>query len=179
MPWIEEPGGLQPMGSQRAGHDWAAEQQQIQLLTQINVIAALLKRTRLPSAVGLGFLYWWNPDSILKRIFNIYFQSFTGTANSVLWICRGPKAHNTGFPGESVVRNLPVMQETQETWVWSLGWEDPLEEEIATHSSVLAWRIPWTEEPGGLQSMGSQRVTLYWACTLIFVSHSKAFFIIR
>ena len=50
---------------------------------------------------------------------------------------------------------LPAMQET---WVWSLGWEDPLEKEIATHSSILAWRIPWMEEPGGLQSMGSQRV---------------------
>ena len=46
----------------------------------------------------------------------------------------------------------------QETWVQSLGQEDPLEEVMATHSSVLAWRIPWTEEPGGLESMGSQRV---------------------
>ena len=50
------------------------------------------------------------------------------------------------------------MQETQETQVQSLGWDDPLEEEMATHSSILAWRIPWTEEPGGLRSMGSQRV---------------------
>ena len=50
---------------------------------------------------------------------------------------------------------LPAMQET---WVRSLGWEDPLEKEMATHSSSLAWRIPWTEEPGGLQSTGSQRV---------------------
>ena len=54
-----------------------------------------------------------------------------------------------------MVKNPPAMQET---WVWSLGWEDPLEEGKATHSSVLAWRIPWTEEPDGLQSMGSQRV---------------------
>ena len=46
----------------------------------------------------------------------------------------------------------------QETWVHSLDWEDPLEEEMATHSSILGWRIPWTEEPGGLQSMGLQRV---------------------
>ena len=53
------------------------------------------------------------------------------------------------------VKNLPAMQETQ---VQSLNWEDPLEKGIATHSSILAWRIPWTEEPGGLQSMGSQRV---------------------
>ena len=54
-----------------------------------------------------------------------------------------------------LVRNLPAMQET---WVQSLGQEDPLEEGMATHSSVLAWRIPWTEEPGRLLSMGSQRV---------------------
>ena len=50
------------------------------------------------------------------------------------------------------------MQETWEAWVRSLDWEDPLEEGMATHSSILTWRIPWTEEPGGLQSMGPQRV---------------------
>ena len=54
-----------------------------------------------------------------------------------------------------IVKNLPAMQETQ---VRPLGQEDPLEEGMATHSSILAWEIPWTEEPGGLQSMGSQRV---------------------
>ena len=53
------------------------------------------------------------------------------------------------------VRHLPAMRETR---VQSLGWEDPLEKEMATYSSILAWRIPWTEEPGGLQSMGSKRV---------------------
>ena len=61
------------------------------------------------------------------------------------------------------VNNLPVMQETQETLVQSLNWEDSLEEEMAIHSSILAWRIPWTEEPGGLQSLGSQRVRHDWA----------------
>ena len=55
------------------------------------------------------------------------------------------------------------MQETQETWIQSLGWEDPLEQEMAAHSRILAWRIPWTEEPGGLQSTGSQRVEDKWA----------------
>ena len=55
-----------------------------------------------------------------------------------------------GFPGGSVVKNMPGKLEI---WVWSLGGEDPLEKEMATHSSILAWRIPWTEEPGGLQSM--------------------------
>ena len=54
-----------------------------------------------------------------------------------------------------LVKNLPAMQETQ---VQSLGWEDPLEKGMATHSSILAWRVPWTEEPGGLQSIGSQGV---------------------
>ena len=54
-----------------------------------------------------------------------------------------------------MVKNLPVIQETQ---VRSLGQEDPLEKEMATHSSILAWQMPWTEEPGGLQSTGSQRV---------------------
>ena len=58
-----------------------------------------------------------------------------------------------------VVKNLPAMQEAiQEVQVRFLGQEDPLEEEMATHSSILAWRIPWTEEPGRLQSMGSHRV---------------------
>ena len=59
------------------------------------------------------------------------------------------------LPVAQMVTNLPAMWET---WVRSLGWEDPLEKGMATHSSILAWKIPWTEEPGGLQPMGSQRV---------------------
>jgi len=54
-----------------------------------------------------------------------------------------------------IVKKLPAIRKS---WVQSLGWEDPLEEGVATHSSILTWRIPWTEEPGRLQSMGSQRV---------------------
>ena len=78
-------------------------------------------------------------------------------------------AYNAGDPGSipgqgtyprpslvaQMVKHLPAMQET---WVQSLVWEDPLEKEMATHSSTPAWKIPWTEEPGRLQSMGSQRV---------------------
>ena len=59
-----------------------------------------------------------------------------------------------GFPGGSRVNNPPAVLETR---VLSLGQEDPLKKEVATHSSILAWRIPWTQEPGGLQSMGSHR----------------------
>ena len=61
----------------------------------------------------------------------------------------------SGFPGGSVVKNLPAMQEMK---FQSLDQKDPLEEEMETHSKILAWEIPWTEEPGGLQSMGLQRV---------------------
>ena len=57
-----------------------------------------------------------------------------------------------GFPGGFTVKNLPAMQEMR---VQSLGWKDPLEEKTATHSSIPVWEIPWTEKPGGLQSMGS------------------------
>ena len=72
------------------------------------------------------------------------------------------------FPDGSVGKNPPVMQETQETWVQALGQEDPLEEGMAIHSSILAWRIPRTEKPGGLQSMGSQRVRHDWATNFHF-----------
>ena len=67
---------------------------------------------------------------------------------------RAPELKRTSLV-DQMVKNLPVMQET---WVQSLSQEDPVEKRMATHSSILAWRIPWTEEPGGLQSTGSQRV---------------------
>ena len=75
-----------------------------------------------------------------------------------------------------MVKNLPAMQET---WVRFLGWEDPSEKGMATHSSILAWRIPWTEKPGGLQSMGLQRVRHDWAtkhsslCLYILLSRNR------
>jgi len=66
----------------------------------------------------------------------------------------------SNFPWASQVtqKNPPANGETQEIWIQSLSWEDPLENGMVTHSSILAWRIPWTEEPGELQSMGSQRL---------------------
>ena len=74
---------------------------------------------------------------------------------------RNGPAKYQGFPDGRVVKNQPAMQETQETWVQSLRGEDPLEEGMTTHSSILTGRIPWMEEPGRLQSMGSQRVGHY------------------
>ena len=76
-------------------------------------------------------------------------------------LVKGTHRKHVGLHSGSVVKNLPALQETQETQemrVQFLGWEDPLEEEMAMHSSILAGKIPWTEEPGGLQSKGSQRV---------------------
>ena len=70
-----------------------------------------------------------------------------------------------------LVKNLPAMLET---WVWSLGWEGAMEKGTATHSSIMAWRIPWTEEPGELQSMGSQRVRHDWV-TFTFQAISTYF----
>ena len=69
-------------------------------------------------------------------------------------------SHKLGFPGGSDGKILPAMQET---CIQSLGWEDPLQEGMATHSNILAWRILWTEEPGELQSRELQRVGLDWA----------------
>ena len=74
------------------------------------------------------------------------------------------------FPGGSVVKNLPAKQET---WIQSLRWEDNLEKEIATHSSIFAWEIPWTEEPGRLQSMDSRRVR----CDLVTKQQQKYFIV--
>ena len=82
---------------------------------------------------------------------NSYSQKVHFLPRGLPWWLRG----KGGFPGGSVVKNLPAMWETL---VRSLGWEDPLGEEMATHSSILAWRIPWTEELDRLQFMGSNRV---------------------
>ena len=68
-----------------------------------------------------------------------------------------------GFPGGSAVKNPSAMQETKEMQVQSLGQEDSLEEDMATHSNILAWRIPWIEEPGGLYSTGLKRVRHNWS----------------
>ena len=73
------------------------------------------------------------------------------------------------------VKRLSIMWETR---VRALGWGDPLEKEMAIHSSTIAWRIPWTEEPGRLQSMGSQRVEHDWATSVQFSYHNQGLFLI-
>ena len=94
-------------------------------------------------------------------------NTFTGNLSHVMNLLGS-------FPGGSVVKNPPAMQET---WVWSLGWEDPLEKEMATHSNILAWKLQWTEEPGGLQSMGSQRMILLLMANTCVYTHDT--FVLR
>ena len=76
-------------------------------------------------------------------------------------------------PVAQKVKNLPAMEETQ---VRSLGWEDPLKKGMTSHSSILAWRIPWTKEPGGLHSMGSQRVKHDWVPNTHTHTHTHTHF---
>ena len=98
---------------------------------------------------------WWEDGLAHTLIWD--FQPPAQGKNRFLWF----KSHNSFylvFPGDSAVKDPPAVQEPQETQVRSLGQEDPLEEGRATHSSILTWRIPWTEEPGELQSMGWLRV---------------------
>ena len=117
---------------------------------------------------GDGF--WWD----LYRNMNVLSRHWTVQLNMVKIVCftlcdvyhnkQTKKAAQEACPWFGVettvlvtqmVKNLPSSRETQ---VWSLGWEEPLENGMAIHSSILAWKIPWTEEPGGLEFMGSQRV---------------------
>ena len=85
----------------------------------------------------------------------------------------GTRSHDLRFPlgTTQTVKRLSTMRETR---VWSLGWKDPLEKEMAIHSRTIAWKIPWTEEPGRLQSMGSQRVRHDWATSLHFKRYIEA-----
>ena len=113
---------------------------------------------------GFQFLGWTIEKGSDLRVF-LGKGSCTGCAlhkNTVL-SCTGLGALDR-FLVAQMVRSLPAMQET---WVWSLGQEDPLEKEMTTHSNILAWKIPWTEEPGRLKSMGSQRIWHDWVymCT--------------
>ena len=89
-------------------------------------------------------------------------KEFQKNITSASLIRRKPLTVWTSLVAQTV-KHLFTMQET---WVWSLGWEDPLEKEKATHSSTLAWKIPWTEDPGRLPSMGLQRVGHDWATSL-------------
>ena len=100
-------------------------------------------------------VYKWLDTDTCNQWSHVVFGLDSVTFQFSFWV------HWASLVAQSV-KNLPAVQKTK---VWSLGQEDPLEKEMTTHSSVLAWRILWTEEPGGLQSMGSQRVRHNWLHT--------------
>ena len=120
-----------------------------------------------PPGILLGKQWSENSKSISAILF---FLVFSGESKHIKcntsWKCTLFDAHI--WMSSQVAQMVKCLPATWETWVWSLGWEDPLEKEMATHSSTLAWKIPWTEEPGRLQSMGSQRVGHNWATSLSF-----------
>ena len=117
-------------------------------------------------------LYTGNPDS-----------SQCPSHHQHTWVKKGPY-HFVDFPGGSEVKNLLTNAEATETQVWSLGQEDLLENEVDTHSSILAWRIPWTWEPGRPPSMGPQKVGHDWVTVpagwwVFFPAHHFIYFIKR
>ena len=113
--------------------------------------------------LGFGLFYW---DIVA---YNVVLVSAVQRGEATMFIRISPPfwASLTSLAAQTVKR-LPTMRETQ---FQSLGGEDPLEKEMAPHSSILAWRIPWTEEPGRLQSMGLQRVRHDWATSLSLPLH--------
>ena len=125
-------------------------------------------RMRQAEFIHMGEFYHDRGFSILgapqrgraNKLMRTLLEAFPEMLQKPEWTFWSTHYDERGSPGGSVLTNLPAMKET---WVRSLGWEDPLEEEMATHFNILAWRIPWTEEPGGLQSQGSQRVRHNWA----------------
>ena len=116
--------------------------------------------------INVGWFRWCLPGFSTEKLLLFPFPPF----------CLEGNHRVQGFPGgagSGQRTHLPAQEMSETlTLIWSPGQADPLEEGMATHSRILAWRIPWTEEPGGLQSMGSQRVRLYWATQQACTKHS-------
>ena len=133
IPWTEEPGGLQSMGSLLVGHNW---------VTSLSLFT---------------FMHWrrkWQPTPV--------FLPGESQGQGSLVGCHLWGSHRVGHEWSDLAAAAPSVKNRPTVWgtqIWFLGQEDPLEEGIATHSSIPAWRIPWTEETGRLQSMGSKSLT--------------------
>ena len=138
IPWTEEPGGLQSTGLQRI-LEWVATP-----FTRRSSQPRV--QTQVPCIAGGFFFLPPEPPGKPKSV------RLDGSINTYLhWGGRS-------FPGGASGKESTCQGRRQETWVQSLGWEYPLDEHMATHSNILAQRIPWTEDPGGLPSTGLQRV---------------------
>ena len=144
---------------------WSTRISQNEKWSRLGLVLGLLlfKENEHGTEAKTGVFFFFSSE------FSIYHHSLKKNQQSNLFDFETlPGRHSTNtFTNFSVssgsligqwVKNLPVMQETPEMKVWFLGQEDPLEKEMATHSSILAWKVPWIEDPHGLQSKGSQRV---------------------
>ena len=143
IPWTEEPGRLQSMWSRRVGHNWATSLSCIDWRRKWQPTPVFLPGESQGWSSLIGCCLWGPTESDTT-------EAMQQQQHSMFWA--------------SLVAQLAKNPSAMwETWVQSLVWEDPLEEGMAVHPSILAWRIPWTEEPGGLQSMGLQRIRHDWA----------------
>ena len=131
IPWTEDPGELQSLGLQRVEHDWAHMQ--------------------FSSSKKPFYLYSLAQPLISYTV--VMTNKLSYLIIFLFFMCL-PNYEGASLVAQ-LVKSLPAVQET---WVWFLGQEDLLEKEMATHSSIIAWRIPWTEEPCGLQSTGLQEL---------------------
>ena len=152
IPWTEEPGRVQSMGLQRVGHNWVTSLTFFILsLVKDNQFYWSFQRTNF---CFIDFLYFlFSIVLIPSLIFIISFLLLT--LNLLCFFFYSPKVE--GLILWWLSGKEPACQ-YRRCRVWSLGWEDPLEKEMATYSSIPAWEIPWTEKPDGLQSMWLQRI---------------------
>ena len=116
-------------------------------------------------STGVGCQCYWLLNSVVS--FQTILVALSADFNGISLFClQCSPSHDSPYTFSLIAQLVKNLLAMQETLVRFLGQEDPLEKEMATHSSILAWRIPWTEEPGGLQSTGSQRIRHDWASNL-------------
>ena len=182
--WTGRPGVLRFMGSQRVGHHWATELNWTEPFLRVQFGGTFtssynhhhypflgffhhVKQTLSPLSTNrLSLRSWQSPLHFLSLRSRLLLVADMMKSQCVLL-----QLAYSGSDGKASTYNAG------ETWVWSLGQEDPLEKEKASHSSTLAWKIPWMEQPGRLWSMGSQRVGHDWAASLISLSVLSSKFI--
>ena len=147
-----------------AGKDWGQEEKEQQRMRWLDGITNSLHGFGWTLGVGDGqgglvcCGSWGHKESDITERLN-----WRHMIQRIYKLLTKPNLDIGAFPMAQQVKNLPAMQEAQEMQVWSLDQEDPLEKEMATYSSILAWEIPWTEKHGRLWSVGSQRVGYDWA----------------
>ena len=124
------------LSTSRTGTEILLSPKLLPVSTAFHIVLSPIKSVLLPPSISV------RPSPLLRD-----FRKTQAKVYPLNWA----SSPSLGFPGGSAGKNPPAMQKMQ---IWSLGWKDPLAKEIVTHSSVLAWEIPWTEEPGRLQSMG-------------------------